>query len=269
MYLEMRPIIGITWYREGDPCKSGCLDDYCEAIKRAQGEPKIIRAKRACEDPGPLRRGKIDLHQCVLEIGEREEDLEERLKDIDGLLLTGDRDIHPGWYGEEKRSYTKASQRAKFDLKLAQLVLNREIPIFGICLGPQVINVACGGKLNQEIPSRHWRAKRPEDWHLVRIIQDSKLHPILQQDEFRSNSFHHQAVCELGNGLCACAWSDDDVIEAVESNSDRFILGVQWHPEKYVEYEKKEKLEGHLEVFVKTSRKLFCAFVKEAALHRK
>ncbi len=268
----MRPIIGITWYREGDPCKSGCLSDYPEAIKQAQGKPQILRAKRACEDPGPLKRGKNDLHQCVLEIGEREEDLEKRLKDIDGLLLTGDRDIHPRWYGEEKRSCTKASRRAKFDLKLVQLALNREIPILGICLGPQVINIACGGKLNQEIPSRHWKATRPEDWHLVRIIQDSRLHQILQQDKLYklwTNSFHHQAVCELGNGLRICAWADDDVIEAVESNSDRFILGVQWHPEKYVEYVKKEKLESREEVFVDASRKLFHDFVKEAAKHRK
>jgi len=275
--METRPIIGITWYRKGDPCKSGCLNDYREAIKQAQGEPKILRAKRACEDLGPPKRRNIDLHQCVLEIGERDEDLEERLKGIDGLLLTGDKDIHPRWYGEEKRSCTKASQRAKFDLKLAQLALNQEIPILGICLGPQVINVACCGKLNQEIPSRHWKANRPEDWHLVRIIQDSRLHQILQQDELLTNSLHHQAVCELGNGLCACACSDDDVIEAVESNSDRFILGVQWHPEKYVqwhpemyvEFVKNEKLKNRLEVFVHASRRLFHDFVKEAAIHRK
>jgi len=269
MYLEMRPIIGITWYREGDPCESGCLSDYCEAIKQAQGEPQILRAKRACEDPGPLKRGKVDLHQCVLEIGERDEDLEERLKGIDGLLLTGDRDIHPGWYGEEKRSCTKASQRAKFDLKLARLALNREIPILGICLGPQVVDVACGGKLNQEIPSGHGKRNHSEGCHLTRIMQDSKLHRILQQEKLWTNSLHHQAVSELGNGLRVCAWSDDDVIEAVESNSDRFVLGVQWHPEKYVEFVKKEKLETHLEVFVDTSRKLFSAFVEKAAVHRK
>lgn len=269
MYMEMRPIIGVTWYCEGDPCKSGCVRDYCEAIKQAQGEPQILRAKKSGKDPGPLKRGKIDLHQCVLEIGEREEDLEERLKAIDGLLLTGDRDIHPGWYGEENRSCTKASQRAKFDLKLAQLALNREIPILGICLGPQVINVACGGKLDQEISSTHGKSNPSEGCHLTRIMQDSKLYHILQQDKLWINSLHHQAVSELGNGLRVCARSDDDVIEAVESSSDRFILGVQWHPEKYVGLVKKEKLESHLEVFVKTSLKLFCRFVKEAATHKK
>jgi len=277
--MEMRPIIGITWYCERDPWESGCLNDYRKAIEQAGGEPHILRAKRACEDPGPPKRGKVDLHQFVLEIGECEEDLEERLKGINGLLLTGDKDIHPGWYGEEKRSCTKASQRAKFDIKLAQLALNRQIPILGICLGPQVINVVCGGKLNQEISSGHEKRNRPEDWHLTRIMPDSKLHQILQQDELWTNSFHRQAVSdsELGNGLRICAQSDD-VIEAVESNSDRFILGVQWHPEKYVQWhpekyvelvKKKEKLESREEVFVDASRNLFSRFVKEAAIHRK
>lgn len=271
MYLEMRPIIGITWYREGDPCKRGCLSQYREAIKQAQGEPKILRAKRACGDLGPLKGGKMGMHQYVLEIGEPEEDLKERLKAINGLLLTGDGDIHPGWYREEKCSCTKASQRAKFDLKLALLALDQEIPIVGICLGPQVINVACGGKLNQEISFASGKRNHYKVWHLTRIMPDSKLHRILQQDELWTNSFHRQAVSdsELGNGLRICARSDDDVIEAVESNSHRFILGVQWHPEKYVELAKKEKLESHLEVFVDTSRKLFSAFVQEAAMHKK
>lgn len=265
----MRPIIGVTWYREGDPYGRGCLSDYCEAIKQAQGEPRILRAKRSGEDQGPLQRGKMGLHQCVLEIREGEEDWEECLKGIDGLLLTGDRDIHPGWYDEEKCFSIKASQRAKFDLKLAQLALNREIPILGICLGPQVVNVTCGGKLNQEISSELGKRNHSEGWHLTRIMQDSKLHRILQQDELLTNSLHHQAVSELGNGLRVCARSDDDVIEAVESNSDRFILGVQWHPEKYVEFAKEEELESYLEVFVDTSRKLFSAFVEEAAMHKK
>ncbi|NVM54787.1 MAG: gamma-glutamyl-gamma-aminobutyrate hydrolase family protein [Candidatus Helarchaeota archaeon] len=268
----MRPIIGITWYREGDPCKRGRLSQYREAIKQAQGEPKILRAKRACGDLGPPKRGKIDLHQYVLEIGEPEEDLKERLKAIDGLLLTGDGDIHPGWYREEKHSCTRASQRAKFDLKLALLALDQEIPILGICLGPQVINVACGGKLDQEIPSGHGKGNHYKVWHLTRIMPDSKLHRILQQDELWTNSFHRQAVSdsELGNGLRVCAQSDDDVIEAVESNSDRFILGVQWHPEKYVKFVRKGKLKSHLEIlFEDASRKLFSYFVKEAVVDKK
>lgn len=269
MYMDTKPIIGITWYCKGDPCERGRLSDYYEAINHAQGKPRILRAKRGGEDPGPLKRGRVNMDQCVSEIGEDEEDFEQSLKGIDGMLLTGDRDIHPGWYGEEKFYCTEASQRAKFDLKLAQLALNQEIPILGICLGPQVINVACGGTLNQAISGAPGKRNHYNVCHLTRILPDSKLRHIFQQDELWTNSFHHQAVKYVGTGLRVCARSDDDVVEAVELDSDTFILGVQWHPEKYIELVKKENLHSRLAIFVDTCRRLFSAFVREAAMHRK
>ena len=131
------------------------------------------------------------------------------------------------------------SSRA-FEIMLTCEALRRGLPVLGICRGHQVLNVATGGTLIQDIPSEVAGAvehdperERWETAHDVRILPGTRLHAILGQDKLAVNSFHHQAVATLGEGLAVSAWSQGDrVIEAIEMPG-RFVMGVQWHPEGF------------------------------------
>jgi putative glutamine amidotransferase len=128
------------------------------------------------------------------------------------------------------------------DLDLAELVVARAadaraLPILAICRGAQVLNIARGGTLHQHVPelddSIGHRQPNPgeEPTHPVRVEADSKLAEILGAESFEVNSFHHQAVARLGEGLRAVAWAEDGLVEAVEDPSRDFLIGVQWHAE--------------------------------------
>lgn len=187
--------------------------------------------------------------------------LEQVLDLLDGLILTGGRDLPPAWYGQEAHPRTQPAdpRRLAGDRLLAQMALQRDLPILGICLGCQLLNVVLGGDLVQDIPTqvettiRHAvpkapapagnhptpsnpnAAKRPvETFHPVRVEAGSRLVAILGRETLEVNSSHHQALGRLGRGLRATAWAPDGVIEAAEAASGRFLLAVQWHPERIV-----------------------------------
>jgi putative glutamine amidotransferase len=166
------------------------------------------------------------------------------LEGMDGLLLSGGSDLDPGYYGEKPVPELGVTipERDAFEMALLEHALRRKIPILGICRGMQVLNVALGGTLYQDLPSQmdHMvllghRQETPK-WqptHEVEVDGGSKVAEILGADELKVNSYHHQAVKELASGLVAVAYAPDGVIEAVESGdlSKRWVIGVQWHAE--------------------------------------
>ena len=179
----------------------------------------------------------------------------EYLELLDGLVMPGGADIPPSEWGEEAHPTTKllAEDRFLFEKALiSSWIKKTEKPLLGICLGSQWINVAHGGSLVQDIPSEFGVEHRGVT-HQVRLEPESRLVEIFGQAEFEVNSLHHQAVARIGDGLRVVAKSPDGVIEATETTDpDRFLIGVQWHPEKMVT---ESKLQA----------KLLSAFVQAAA----
>ncbi len=174
------------------------------------------------------------------------EDAEDILTAFDGLLLTGGADIAPAQFGEvEHHELGSVDQtRDTVELALTRAAYKRDIPVLGICRGIQVMAVAAGGSLWQDIPTQlpenighSQTVGRAEVSHQVTVAADSQLGDILcagaTAGELRLgvNSFHHQATKECGT-LYPVAYSDDGVVEGLEARGARFIIGVQWHPEE-------------------------------------
>lgn len=164
------------------------------------------------------------------------------LDGVDGLVLTGGEDMDPAWYHAEPhpKANPPSRERDLFELALFAAARQREVPILGICRGIQVVNVALGGTLWQDLPSErpgevdHYpEAARSERTHMVRLQPGSLTASALGATEIRVNSFHHQAIRELAPDLVATGWAEDGLIEAVESAPGQpWLLAVQWHPEE-------------------------------------
>jgi putative glutamine amidotransferase len=163
---------------------------------------------------------------------------------LDGLLLTGGGDMDPSCFGETPHPtlYDVAPSRDALEMSAVRLALERARPILAVCRGIQVLNVALGGSLHQDVGSdpgtalRHSQ-KEPRDQatHVVTVAPGSRLAKVMGVDEVEVNSMHHQAVKAIGGGLVAVAWAPDDIIEGLELDDPaRFVLGVQWHPEELV-----------------------------------
>jgi putative glutamine amidotransferase len=175
----------------------------------------------------------------ILPVINDDEAIEAQMRNVDGLILSGGYDVDPLLYGEEP------TQKQDFiypeiddhDIKLINAAFKMNKPILGICKGIQVLNVAFGGTLYQDLShiedcfiKHSQNSKRDMPGHTIEILKDTKLHKILG-DSTRVNSFHHQAVKEIAPNFVANAWSKDGVVEGIEMQGDRFVLGVQWHPE--------------------------------------
>ena len=164
------------------------------------------------------------------------------LDGVDGLMLTGGEDMDPSWYGQEQSPLCNPPSRERdlFELALFAVARQREIPILGICRGIQVVNVALGGTLYQDLPTErpgsvdhNPSAPRASRGHAVRLTEGSRAAEALGTVSVRVNSFHHQAVRDLAPSLVASGWTDDGLVEAVESLGDApWLLAVQWHPEE-------------------------------------
>ncbi len=220
-----RPIIGITAdFNAGDKTRPGGREPtyflrarYVRAIEAAGGLPLIL----------PLTDQRPGIRQ-LLEL-------------IDGLLLTGSGpDLDPMLYGEAKRYRYKimSTERAGFELELAKLAFERELPTLGICGGMQLLNVAAGGSLYQDLPAqlktliRHQQresATKPSHW--VKIEPGTNLRRIVGSSKIKVNSSHHQGIKRVGSELVVNARADDGVIEGLEAPDHPFLVGVQWHPE--------------------------------------
>ncbi len=163
------------------------------------------------------------------------EAIQDYLTRLDALLLPGGADIPPSEYGEEPHETVKIldDERYTFEKAMGRAWIEKtDKPMLGICLGSQWINVLHGGSLVQDIPSEFDVVHR-DVTHPVKLEPDSNLARIFGETEFEVNSLHHQAVGDVGRGLRIVARSPDGVIEATESTDpNRFLIGVQWHPEK-------------------------------------
>lgn len=190
-------------------------NDYIESVVRAGGIPYII----------PLV--------------ENEEVIKEQAKFIDGLIMSGGQDVNPILFNEEpcKELGEILPKRDKFDICLIKEVANLKKPILGICRGEQIMNVAFGGSLFQDLKFsegsyiKHNQKKLPNfATHSVKIIEGSKLYEILG-GETLINSFHHLSVKEVAPGFKIVGYAKDGIVEAIEKDGENFIVGVQWHPE--------------------------------------
>ncbi len=192
---------------------------YCEAVERAGGVPCLIPLMADLENLRPL------------------------YDKLDGIIFAGGNDISPQMFGEKPYPTTKSTsdRRDALETKLMRWALHDHKPILGICRGMQLLNVVNGGTLYQDIPtdlpdasdheiSAHFKSFEHQG-HTVRIKRDSKLAGIMKQDTMHTNSLHHQAVKRVAANFEAVAWTDDDVIEAIESQDSYFTIGVQCHPE--------------------------------------
>ena len=158
---------------------------------------------------------------------------------LDALLLAGGGDVDPAAYGAREHPETAGArpERDRFELALAHAALEHELPLLGICRGMELLNVACGGTLEQHLERVDLHRHTPGSFcdHEVRLEPGSLAARAAGAELLGVRSHHHQAVAELGEGLSASGWSEPDgVIEAVELPGHRFALGVLWHPEEDV-----------------------------------
>jgi putative glutamine amidotransferase len=159
------------------------------------------------------------------------------------LLLSGGSDLDPGYYGEEPVPELGVTlpERDAFEVALVGMALRRGMPVFGICRGMQVLNVALGGTLYQDLPSQWGRdllghRQDTPKWqpkHEVWVEHGSYIAEVMERELVKVNSYHHQGIKDLAEGLVATGYSTDGVVEAVEAGdlSERWLLGVQWHAE--------------------------------------
>ncbi len=184
----------------------------------------------------------------IIPITDRKEYISQIARLADGFLFSGGDDLHPKYYGEEPLADIVISpdERTEFEIELLREVMQLRKPVLGICLGAQLINVAMGGTLYQDIPSQIENPLNHRDQHYIRIVEGTTLYRIIGEiqkqvrddmeasclDEISIFSTHHQSVRTLGKRLIASAMSSDCVIEAIEQPDHPFLIGVQWHPER-------------------------------------
>lgn len=161
-------------------------------------------------------------------------------EEMDGFLFTGGQDVSPALYGQERSEHCGecSTERDEMERRLFALVYEKDKPALGICRGIQLINVLMGGTLYQDLPTEHisdirHRQNPPYDipCHAVTVLEESPLYKLLKKDVLKVNSYHHQAVRDLADGLEQMAVSEDGLTEAVRVCGKRFIWAVQWHPE--------------------------------------
>lgn len=174
-------------------------------------------------------------------------DAGDALQGVDGVLLTGGRDIDPTLYAEERHPATQDAEpgRDELELALARRALATNVPLLAICRGVQVLNVAAGGSLVQDIPTEigHMvphdvREPRDAEAHPVRVKPGSKVAEALaaelnEHGETLVNSRHHQAIAKVAPGMEVTAVAPDGLPEAIEKEDGPFCVGVQWHPENF------------------------------------
>ncbi len=218
----MKPVIGIT-PSIGEMGERGAIFrmevSYVEAVEAAGGIPILLPPSGA--NPADL------------------------IAILDGLIFSGGGDIRPDRYGDRdvhETTYGISDQRDDFEFGLVQAALAANLPTLAICRGIQVLNVALGGSLYQDVsvegnnPDEHKQAWEIGSWenprHAVTLKPDSLAAKVLGDTQVRVNSAHHQTLKEIAPGLEVTGRAPDGTVETVEMADKRFVLGVQWHPEK-------------------------------------
>lgn len=221
MRQKTRPVIGINMdlvpARKNTESYLRLTTGYCDAILNAGGLPVVMP---------PL---------------DKESEINAFLDHVDGFMLTGGNDMDPRRQGRGHHAAVRpmAERRETNDRVLVRCIIERSLPVLGIGLGMQQLNVALGGTLHLHIPDDLPKTMPHFDYaeegphrHLVHLKPNTRLDEIYGGGELRVNSHHHQAVAELGDGLRIAAFAPDKVIEAIEvEDPNWFCIGVQWHPE--------------------------------------
>lgn len=243
---KTRPIIGVVPTYKVDDETLELPDRYVKAIAASGGVPVVL----------PFNRD-VAIYETLL-------------PKIDGFVLSGGQDIDPVRYGEEI-TFGKAEEispgREEVEYLIISFARQYDIPLLGICRGMQIINVAFGGKLYQDLDAQagragHWQeVEYDTPTHHVTLNPDSKLGHVVGQDTAFVNSMHHQGIRELGDGLIAAAYGEDGLIEAVEAKDLSFMIGIQWHPEFFAGQKSEQEL-GDATPMVS----LFDALIHEARL---
>lgn len=224
---QTKPLIAISCDVEEEPSKMVLRESYLFALRAAGATPV----------PLPVLP---DQHE-----------MERMISLVDGFIFTGGDDLNPKHYGMTARDHVdlNSEKREKTDLKYMEAALDSKKPILGVCYGMQLLNVVRGGTLYQDIRNEidHdvLSHKLPDQLtaHKVRIKSDSKISDVFSEEEITVNSSHHQSIRSVGEGLEAVAESPDGVIEGIESeNKDRYLVGVQWHPERMVRKKQETEL---------------------------
>ena len=208
-----RPVIGISASKP-----AAATINYIKAVRIAGGVPLII----------PITGDEAEL--AVI------------LKNLDGVILTGGEDVEPARYGETPHPCLGKVylERDDFDIKLIRMAVRKGLPVLGICRGSQVMNVAFGGTLYQDIPSefpdsqiKHRSSDNNVEKHAIKLTEGTKLHRLLGES-VSVNTMHHQAVKDVAPGFVIAAVSEDGVVEAIEKTGAPCVIGVQFHPEVFV-----------------------------------
>lgn len=182
-------------------------------------------------------------------LSEKEEDILDYLDIIDGIVFSGGSDIAPEYYGETNTGKSLGINEFldRCEEKAIRLSVESDIPVLGICRGMQALNVFCGGSLIQDIPSDrgvsvvHNLTKPEIAFHRISVEKSSPLSDAMGFGSHVVNSYHHQAVKNIAPEFSACAAAEDGIIEAIYHKNKKFILGVQWHPERDHETAKDNK----------------------------
>ncbi|NCB42720.1 MAG: gamma-glutamyl-gamma-aminobutyrate hydrolase family protein [Clostridia bacterium] len=224
----MKPLIGITCnYSKNDLGSSTGIgivgqewillaSDYVKSVEKAGGVPLLIPFTENIETVFDL------------------------VKRCDGILITGGDDVDPTLYGQDvmaQCAHLEPRRDVQEALLLKELLNNSTLPVLGICRGCQILNVMAGGTLYQDLPSQKnlvhtlLSVAHGAFAHTVHIKKDSLLEKIIGNETILTNSYHHQSVKDIAPGFEVIGTTADGVIEAVEKKGDRFVLGVQWHPE--------------------------------------
>lgn len=237
-----KPIIGVNLDVSGEDSKELRIPmRYAQAIIKAGGIPVLI-------PPMP------------------ESTLDTVLKHIDGIVMIGGDDYPPSLYKQTPDPTTTVmdSERSQFDMELAHRVLrDDDLPVLGICAGCQALNIAAGGDLIQDIPKHNPQSavhhasekgyRHGSNLHAVLLDKDCRLSKLLQTTKLNVLSSHHQSVDKVGENLKVVGSADDGIVEAIEGKGDRWLVGLQWHPEK--DYD--------------TNKAIFEGLVREAKEHHK
>lgn len=234
-----RPIIGITCDYDIGKQTSQLYRGYYDAVLWAGGLPLLI-ADMGGENP--YIHGK---NSCI-----HGENIKQILNIIDGILFTGGQDVEPAYFGEtvNPKSGPINPYRDDLEIPLCRMAMERDIPILGICRGIQLMNIAMGGTIYQDLDSQWDKGKlqkhsqQAPEWygsHEVELVNDSKLAEIIGDERPRVNSFHHQAIKDPAPCFEVTAKCGDGVAEGIESPSHPFVVGVQWHPERMWERDKR------------------------------
>ncbi len=224
-----KPIIGILPQYDAETKRIKIEEFYVKAIQKEGGIPIIL----------PLYQ---ELNDIIT-----------TLPWIDGVLYPGGPDVSPFYWGEDSTWECRIIQPARdqLEIELLPFLLALKKPILGICRGVQVLNIALGGDIYQDIEHRksaaanigHYQKSRGDvPTHYVNIRKDTLLHNIVKSDKITVNSYHHQVIRTLAKDLEIAGYSNDGYIEAVSMREYPFFLGVQWHPEELYEGDKASQL---------------------------